>query len=66
MNSVEAALTDSDCAVFLVDHDEFREKRIGGLVKLMRTPVVIDCKNLFEKTPGMIYLGVGKPRSLNG
>jgi UDP-N-acetyl-D-glucosamine dehydrogenase len=62
MESLEASLSGSDCAVFLVDHDEFKGKKIRDLAVLMRTPVVIDCRNLFDEMPGIIYRGLGKPR----
>jgi UDP-N-acetyl-D-glucosamine dehydrogenase len=62
MESLEASLSGSDCAVFLVDHDEFKGKKIRDLALLMRTPVVIDCRNLFDEMPGIIYRGLGKPR----
>jgi UDP-N-acetyl-D-glucosamine dehydrogenase len=64
MESLEASLSGSDCAVFLVDHDEVKGKRIQDLARLMRTPVVIDCRNLFEETPDIIYRGIGKPRHI--
>jgi UDP-N-acetyl-D-glucosamine dehydrogenase len=64
MESLEASLSGSDCAVFLVDHDEVKGKRIQDLARLMRTPVVIDCRNLFEDTPDIIYRGIGKPRHI--
>ncbi|HVP24592.1 MAG TPA: nucleotide sugar dehydrogenase [Methanomicrobiales archaeon] len=60
--SLEVSLSGSDCAVFLVDHDEFKGKKIQDLAGLMRTPVVIDCRNLFGEAPGIIYRGIGKPR----
>jgi UDP-N-acetyl-D-glucosamine dehydrogenase len=64
MESLEASLSGSDCAVFLVDHDEVKGKRIQDLARLMRTPVVIDCRNLFEETQDIIYRGIGKPRHI--
>jgi len=64
MESLEASLSGSDCAVFLVDHDEIKRKKIQDLARLMRTPVVIDCKNIFEETPDIIYCAIGKPRHI--
>jgi len=62
LESLEASLSGADCAVFLVDHDEIREKKIQDFTRLMRTPVVVDCRNIFEETPGIIYRGIGKPQ----
>ncbi|HMA04477.1 MAG TPA: nucleotide sugar dehydrogenase [Methanomicrobiales archaeon] len=59
--SLEDVLSGSDCAVFAVDHDGFRERKIEDLARLMRTPVVIDCRDMFERVPGIIYHGIGKP-----
>src|SRR5512136_295863 len=61
LGSLEDVLSGSDCAVFAVDHDGFRERKIEDLARLMRTPVVIDCRDMFERVPGIIYHGIGKP-----
>jgi UDP-N-acetyl-D-glucosamine dehydrogenase len=63
---VESALRGADCAVFVVDHDVFREmemRRMKELMELMASPVVVDCKNLFDGNKKMdivIYLCIGK------
>lgn len=57
---VEDALSGADCAVFLVDHDVFREITLGMLRELMASPVVVDGKNLFASEEGIVYLGIGK------
>ncbi|MBI5332232.1 MAG: nucleotide sugar dehydrogenase [Candidatus Aenigmarchaeota archaeon] len=53
--SIDSALTETDCAIFLVNHDEFKKIDINKLNKI----VVVDCKNLFNKA-GSIYIGLGK------
>ena len=58
--SVEDALRGMDCAVFVVDHDVFKEKRMGWMRGLMMSPVVVDCKNVFDKGSGVVYQGIGK------
>lgn len=58
--TVEEALKGADCAVFVVDHDLFKELDLKELGKLMNYPVVIDCKNLNHNLDGIIYLGIGK------
>jgi UDP-N-acetyl-D-mannosaminuronate dehydrogenase len=57
---VEDALRGVDCAVFVVDHDVFREMEMGRMKELMMSPVVVDCKNTFDKGSGVVYLGIGK------
>jgi UDP-N-acetyl-D-glucosamine dehydrogenase len=60
--SIEAALTGADCVLFLVDHDQFRAIPMTTVKKLMASPVLVDCKNLFNAEEGIVYLGIGKPR----
>jgi UDP-N-acetyl-D-glucosamine dehydrogenase len=61
--SIEETLTGVDCAVFLVDHDVFREISLETAKNLMTSPVIVDTKNLFEDNEGVIYLGIGKGNS---
>lgn len=60
---IESALSDSDAAVILVDHDEFRGVDFDRLTELMRTPAVwVDTRGLLTSSPkGAIGLGVGRP-----
>jgi UDP-N-acetyl-D-glucosamine dehydrogenase len=60
--SFEEALSGAECAVFLVDHDEFRSISLEMVKRLMASPVVVDGKNLFERVEGIVYLGIGKGR----
>jgi UDP-N-acetyl-D-glucosamine dehydrogenase len=60
VRSVEEALSGAECAVFLVDHDVFREISVETVSKLMASPVVVDGKNIFSDEEGIIYLGIGK------
>jgi UDP-N-acetyl-D-glucosamine dehydrogenase len=64
MKSISDVLDGVDCAIFLVDHDLFKGIQLDVLEKLMDTPVVIDGKNLFQNTEGLVYLGVGKKPKL--
>jgi UDP-N-acetyl-D-glucosamine dehydrogenase len=52
-----------DCALFLVDHDEFKSIDLNDLKSLLAHPIVIDCKNVFKEEHGIIYLGLGKDNS---
>jgi len=58
--SIEEALSGADCAVFLVDHDAFRGLDVGYIGSCMNTPVLVDCKNLFQQKDGIVYLCIGK------
>lgn len=58
--SIENAFRGIDCAIFVVDHDEFKRIEIGKMKELMRSPVIVDCKNIFKYSNNIIYLGVGK------
>jgi len=57
---IETVLRNADCAIFIVDHDIFRELEIEHIRKLMRYPVIIDCKNIFRRDSGIIYYGIGR------
>lgn len=56
----EDALLGADCAVFLIDHDQFRNIDPKIICELMRSPVLVDCKNIFSEHEGLIYYGIGK------
>jgi len=58
--SLSEALKGADCAIFVVDHEEFRNQNIKDLAGLMAFPVIVDCKNIFDNEQGIIYLGIGK------
>ncbi len=65
---LDECLKGSDCLVLVTDHAKFRELNTGkGLEKirkLMRTPVIVDGRNLFDKKlceeSGFVYKGIGK------
>ena len=59
VGSVEEALSGTECAMFLVDHDVFRGISVET-VKGLASPVVVDGKNLFEGGEGIVLLGIGK------
>jgi UDP-N-acetyl-D-glucosamine dehydrogenase len=59
--TLEEALSGADCAVFIVDHDEFRKRTIASFAHLMRHKAVVDCRNIFEKPEGVVYYAIGKP-----
>jgi UDP-N-acetyl-D-mannosaminuronate dehydrogenase len=61
---LEEALRGTDCAIFVTDHTVYKELRPSKLKELMRTPLVVDGRNIFNQKDcskvGLIYKGVGK------
>jgi UDP-N-acetyl-D-glucosamine dehydrogenase len=57
---VEDTLRGADCAVFVVDHDVFKGSEMEEIKELMKSPIVVDCKNMFDKGSGIVYQGIGK------
>ena len=61
---VKKALSGADLAIFMVAHREYSRLTPNGLKKMMRTPVVVDGRNLFSTDKmtraGIVYAGVGK------
>jgi UDP-N-acetyl-D-mannosaminuronic acid dehydrogenase len=64
LKDAKKALAGADLAVFMVSHKAYRRFTPATLKKLMRTPIVVDGRNLFDtekmRRAGMIYRGVGK------
>ncbi len=58
--SLEETLSKADCAMFLVDHDEFKVINWNEMSK-KNDIVVVDTKNIFEWVEGAYYIGLGKP-----
>jgi UDP-N-acetyl-D-mannosaminuronic acid dehydrogenase len=61
---LDGALCGSDCAVFVTDHSVYRDLTPVRIKEMMRTPVLVDGRNLFNQREcvqlGIIYKGVGK------
>jgi len=61
------ALDGADIAIFMVAHSEYSAITPTMVKKLMRTPVVVDGRNIFSRQrmrkAGIVYKGVGKPTS---
>jgi len=66
--NLKEALSDADCAIFVIDHTAIKNNNLSELVKCMRHPIIIDCKNIFAdtKADNFIYLGIGKPMDIRG
>ncbi|HZQ36087.1 MAG TPA: UDP-glucose/GDP-mannose dehydrogenase family protein, partial [Dehalococcoidia bacterium] len=60
-----AAARDADALVLVTEWDEFRRLDLPALRRMMRTPVVVDGRNLFDpllmQASGFTYTGVGRP-----
>jgi len=59
-NNIEDTLRGADCVVFVIDHDVFREIKIERVKELMESAVIVDCKNIFNNSDNIIYMGIGK------
>jgi len=62
--SIEKALKGSDCAIFVTDHSEYLKLDLVKVKKLMRTPMIVDGRNIFSaekcRAAGFTYRGIGK------
>ncbi|MDV2886315.1 UDP-glucose/GDP-mannose dehydrogenase family protein [Alkalihalophilus pseudofirmus] len=63
-NNVEDTLKDADLVILVTEWDEFKQLDIKKVKELVRRPVFIDGRNVFEpsmmKEAGYIYHGVGR------
>lgn len=61
---VKDALADADIAIFMVAHKQYSRITPATIKKLMRTPIVIDGRDIFSadkmRKAGVQYAGVGK------
>ncbi|MBN1677486.1 MAG: nucleotide sugar dehydrogenase, partial [Candidatus Thermoplasmatota archaeon] len=62
--NLKKAISGADLAVFMVAHKAYSRLTPAGIKKLMRTPVVVDGRNIFSsermRRAGIVYMGVGK------
>jgi UDP-N-acetyl-D-mannosaminuronate dehydrogenase len=58
------ALQGADCAIFVTDHSEYHDLDLKKVRGMMRTPLIVDGRNLFQKkdcdAAGIRYRGIGK------
>jgi UDP-N-acetyl-D-mannosaminuronic acid dehydrogenase len=61
---LDAALLGADCAIFVTDHSAYRTLDLQKVKRLMRTPAIVDGRNLFNQhdaeRKGLVYRGIGK------
>jgi len=59
-----SCVKDSDALVFVTAHSEYKNLDLNKVKGLMKTPIIIDGRNIFDKEEmikkGFIYKGVGK------
>jgi UDPglucose 6-dehydrogenase len=57
-------LRGADLAIVMVAHEAYGRMTLATIKKLMRTPAVVDGRNVFSSDrmakAGFVYLGVGK------
>jgi UDPglucose 6-dehydrogenase len=63
-NSPQAALDGADCLVIITEWKEFRSPDFDDIKRRLRTPVIIDGRNLYEpamvRSFGLEYFGIGR------
>lgn len=63
-NDLEDAVKNADCIALVTAHDEYRNIKLDFLKARMRTPIIVDGRNLFNKDEclrkGFTFRGVGK------
>jgi len=59
-SSLEEAVKNADCIVFTVNHSAFKTIDLSQVKSLMRTPIIVDGKNVLDEPEGFSYYGIGK------
>ena len=64
IKNLDEALKDADAAILITAHREYREMDLNTAAKLMKTPILIDGRNVFDpataKAAGFKFKAVGK------
>lgn len=64
VRDANTAMKDADCAVFVTDHSCYKDLDLVAVKSMMRTPIIIDGRNIFDaekcRRLGFTYKGVGK------
>jgi len=62
--SVEDTASGADALVIVTEWEEFRSLRLSQLRKIMRTPVLVDARNIINpavaRSSGFDYYGIGR------
>jgi UDP-N-acetyl-D-mannosaminuronic acid dehydrogenase len=63
-SNIDDVLRDSDCLVLVTSHSAYSNLELERIKTLMRTPIIVDGRNVFDKEVcienGFIYKGIGK------
>ena len=66
-DNLQEALTDSDCILIVTRHREYTRLTLDQLKHYMRTPIIIDGRNVWDRHQaiehGFTFRGVGLPRT---
>jgi UDP-N-acetyl-D-mannosaminuronate dehydrogenase len=61
---IVAAVEGADCLIFVTAHKEYKTLELGELKPKLRTPIIVDGRNIFSRAHceklGFVYRGVGK------
>jgi len=64
VRDMDTALQGADCAVFVTDHSCYKDLDLIKMKQLMRTPIIVDGRNIFDgekcRKLGFSYKGLGK------
>jgi UDP-N-acetyl-D-mannosaminuronate dehydrogenase len=64
-NDLEKAIEGSDCLIVVTRHREYQSLKPSALKAKMRTPVIVDGRNVFNQdeclSRGFSFRGVGLP-----
>ncbi len=64
IRDIDSALAGADCAVIVTDHSVYKSLDWGRARRLMRTPLLVDGRNVLDSTEarlfGFKYIGIGK------
>ncbi|UCE37907.1 MAG: nucleotide sugar dehydrogenase [Thermoplasmata archaeon] len=63
-DNLDEALASSDCLVLVTAHSAYQNLKLDHIKKLMRNPIIVDGRNMFDKDEcikmGFVYFGIGK------
>ena len=61
----DEAIKNSDCIILVTDHDQFKKLDFNSIKNKVRTPIIIDGRNIFDlnklREMGFICKGIGRP-----
>lgn len=61
---IDAALSGADCMAVVTKHREYFRLKLPKVKKLMRTPIIVDGRNVIDRKKaervGFLYKGIGK------